>query len=1283
MRHALGHARLHAAWALVLLSALVPGCQKALFDSAAPVDAAPGRDGSKDGIVDAPTDGTAPRTCTDETPSRARNKGESCGCDRECQTGFCADGVCCTSSCGGTCMACNLASSLGECAPVPAGARPADSSMCTASTPATCGLDGTCDGKGACRKYPRGTECKAGTCQGDSVEGIQTCDGNGSCSETKTKPCPPYTCDPKQNRCASKCTTDSECSSEHQCVRGSCGKSINGADCDSNDACLSGFCVDGVCCNIACTGACVTCKETGSIGRCTYLAVNVTDPECNGQEASTCGRTGACDGAGRCTIYRENTVCGSSECSELFEKTPKTCDGRGNCREPQLIDCAPFLCSNGACETSCDVKGSDVCEPGHACVSRTVGGVTQGICGKRKNGQACASADDCDSGQCVDGVCCESSCEGACRSCNLPGSPGRCLNVAAGDPDPRKACKDLGTKACSTNGLCDGQGACANYPVDTPCGDESCVEGTYHPRATCTAAHQCVESRSRTCSPFRCNGSACFGSCTSDSQCTDGNFCRGASCGLKPNGTDCSDRGECQSGFCAQGVCCDSACTGSCMACNLANSAGLCKPVPDDTPDPQGKCATTDPSSCGTTGACRNGTCAFFNTDTRCQAPVCVTTSSSTPSSSVTPASTCDGKGGCRTPSNQPCGGFVCEKGACKISCTSATEAKDCVPPATCVKGSCGLKVNGATCSSASQCQSGFCTEGVCCNSACADASSGGLCKTCKGTPTVAAGTCTNVPAGTSDSKGRCAASNPANGDCSNAGTCDGAGKCQPWSASTGCRKESCADASTGSTHTFAASCDGKGTCPAASVAPCGSYVCSATSPTCLNNCASNADCANNLTCLKTNNLCGGKLPAGEVCVADSDCGTGLVCSDEKVCCNAACTSGCQSCKLSGKVGTCANIPSGSPARVTSPVTCAASADGQCGLSGNCNGSNACESKATCSVDNSKCPTDTTKQLNATGTCSSATSCDPVYKSCGAYLCVDGQGCAGDCSSANEKANCNTAAGYSCIEKTCQKKPLHAACTTNIECDNNQCVDGYCCNVASCGDHGCGSCALPGSLGTCTKLASGATTDACKLQCSAAGATEDWSCDGNGACKMNSTTPCAKGTHCSSGACVNTCSDTPDCPDGYKCAAGVCKKPEGDACTAGTECFSSFCVGGLCCDKACEGDCRTCSATPGTCTNLPAGSTHGSCQSTCGSTGVRKASCTDSGECATTTQECTGATQCSEATKTCSNACAPVTNACPAGYVCQDAVCVLDTPDGGTSQTIDPPGGTGSQILMK
>jgi hypothetical protein len=44
------------------------------------------------------------------------------------------------------------------------------------------------------------------------------------------------------------------------------------------------------------------------------------------------------------------------------------------------------------------------------------------------NGFPCLSPSQCDSGFCVDGVCCASACDQPGQICNLPGSEGACIS---------------------------------------------------------------------------------------------------------------------------------------------------------------------------------------------------------------------------------------------------------------------------------------------------------------------------------------------------------------------------------------------------------------------------------------------------------------------------------------------------------------------------------------------------------------------------------------------------------------------------------------------------------------------------------------------------------------------------------------------------------------------------------------------------------------------------------------------------------------------------------------
>ncbi|MCY1022690.1 hypothetical protein [Pyxidicoccus sp. MSG2] len=82
-------------------------------------------------------------------------------------------------------------------------------------------------------------------------------------------------------------------------------------------------------------------------------------------------------------------------------------------------------------------------------------------------GSNCSVSAQCETGWCVDGVCCQTACSGTCESCNLPGTEGLCTTVPAGEPRP-------GTCAsCNGDGGCDmpwpedaGSGVADAGPVD-------------------------------------------------------------------------------------------------------------------------------------------------------------------------------------------------------------------------------------------------------------------------------------------------------------------------------------------------------------------------------------------------------------------------------------------------------------------------------------------------------------------------------------------------------------------------------------------------------------------------------------------------------------------------------------------------------------------------------------------------------------------------------------------------------------------------------------------------
>src|SRR6185369_11738732 len=92
------------------------------------------------------------------------------------------------------------------------------------------------------------------------------------------------------------------------------------------------------------------------------------------------------------------------------------------------------------------------------------------------NGAACAAGNQCTSGDCVDGVCCESTCTAACSACSSAKTgmaDGHFAPVTAGT-DPDSECAQEAATTCGHDGTCDGAGACRLYLAGTGCSNDSC-----------------------------------------------------------------------------------------------------------------------------------------------------------------------------------------------------------------------------------------------------------------------------------------------------------------------------------------------------------------------------------------------------------------------------------------------------------------------------------------------------------------------------------------------------------------------------------------------------------------------------------------------------------------------------------------------------------------------------------------------------------------------------------------------------------------------------------------
>jgi len=298
------------------------------------------------------------------------------------------------------------------------------------------------------------------------------------------------------------------------------------------------------------------------------------------------------------------------------------------------------------------------------------------------NGQHCTDGGQCASTYCVDGMCCDSACDGTCMACDVASSPGTCTQVPAGEAARRDQCATDPAPSCGTDGKCDGQGACSHYPIGMECAAAVCTpDGKAVMSASrCDGMGKCVASTTSTpCDPYLCDSAAarCRTSCVTTDDCA-ANPCIAAKCGKKPNSDSCNDGSECNSGHCSDGVCCNVDCAGACTSCNVPGAAGICSALPAGAVDQHQQCNDQGAMSCGTNGLCNGtGACQLYPASTVCAPAACSGTD-------LAPARVCDGQGTCVPTVASACPSkFACDpaNGVCFTSCTTKDQ---CIRGAAC-----------------------------------------------------------------------------------------------------------------------------------------------------------------------------------------------------------------------------------------------------------------------------------------------------------------------------------------------------------------------------------------------------------------------------------------------------------------------------------------------------------------------------------------------------------------------------------------------------------------------
>jgi len=738
--------------------------------------------------------------------------GNACSADNECQSGACADGVCCNTACDGLCEACDIQGVVGTCTPISDGYDPEDECAGTG----LCG--GVCDGAGGCRFTPSTTTCDTCTrCSGDgfcnnyatagtdpdnSCGNCQVCNGGNACEMVADGQDPLGDCATEPQ---SGCGQDGSCDGAGSCrlyaagtvcVNQSCTAGVEDPahTCDGAGTCVDP--PDNWCNGFACNGAsCLTsCANDGDCLSSYYCAGDFTcqpkkaqgqacsiDNEC---QTGFCADGVCCDGGcgGPC---RQCNLAGSVG----------TCVNHAALTDPEG-GCAPYYCDGaGNCDTTCATDAD--CGPGHWCNG------TQ--CEVQKdNGTACTAGNQCTSGFCnaQDGVCCNSECGALCESC----ATGTCEVIAFGQ-DPDNECTGSGT----CGGFCNGSRACVFPPNTTDCG--TCQR--------CNGAGSCVAVPSQT-DPDN--------DCPTCQTCDGVGACANVALGADPQ-SDCLDEGPCGlNGSCDGNGACDYYGAGTVFTGESCNTTTNTYSFPDTC---DGSGAVND----GGTTSCAPYTCTGNGSGQSCKTQ-CLSQSDCA-SGYFCDFGDLDGDGNtneciikqsdgsaCTSDSNDfECAGGYCNNGYCCGSdvacCATAADCQFMAEPAVCDSATGAGTCNGhrvdATCSGLHTCQtntvadSSACVGLRCVNGSCGapnTCESGTACTWTPNSHCTVGGTCEMDAAVTS-----CDDGNPCTYD-----QCDGATGCSHTDNNT--YSEACYTG-TSATRGVGNCQDGVKTCNGGTFGPC------------------------------------------------------------------------------------------------------------------------------------------------------------------------------------------------------------------------------------------------------------------------------------------------------------------------------------------------------------------------------------------------------------------------------------------------------------------------------
>lgn len=490
---------------------------------------------------------------------------------------------------------------------------------------------------------------------------------------------------------------------------------LPGVACAVGADCASGVCDGAYCCAAAC-GSCQKCAA-GS-GACVAIA-NADDPD-------SCTGASTCNGAGLCRLKTSQacpgggTTCATGNCADGFccdTACNNACDvcasslgasANGTCTTAPVGYAGGPACGSGnacngtstscptGCATDADCLGADYCAANGTCQTRKTQGATCALTDCKSG-----SCRVCTTGNCADGVCCDTACNGSCLACTAAlkqsGVQDGTCGPARDNTNPHNdACPVDPPSSCGHSGKCDGNGGCRiYYPPTTSCGNTVCSSNNVT-GLICNGAGICANNPTGVdCAPFKCvtNGGVggCTTTCATSADCASDAFCNGTSCEKKrDNGKTCATRDGCTSNLCVDGFCCNAPCGGQCEACDVPNGEGTCVPV-SGAPRNRPACPGADAGDVCAAARCdgteRMSCTGFPGSGTSCRTPSCADGVASL-------AGTCTGGGKCEDAKTVKCGAYTCGAMECETTCASNV---DCSSGNVCDVGT-HKCVSGATC---------------------------------------------------------------------------------------------------------------------------------------------------------------------------------------------------------------------------------------------------------------------------------------------------------------------------------------------------------------------------------------------------------------------------------------------------------------------------------------------------------------------------------------------------------------------------------------------------------